>query len=70
MDSETEMTEIEPELPPVTNLEAKKALQMLQRYSSNLMVLELCDKVDDLLAAECLLRMKQIKITNYFIVNQ
>lgn len=60
----------EPLLLPVTSHEAKEAVQVLLRYSSNPKILQLCDTVDDLLAEERLQRLKQKKITNYFDVNK
>jgi hypothetical protein len=51
-----------------TNREAKEAVQLLMRYSSNPKVLQLCDLVDDLLADELTKRLKQRSIVDYFNV--
>uniref|UniRef100_A0A915E0F4 Uncharacterized protein n=1 Tax=Ditylenchus dipsaci TaxID=166011 RepID=A0A915E0F4_9BILA len=60
-ESDNDMIEVdeEPLLPPVTNREAKEALHVFQRYSSNPTVLQLCDKVDELMAEERMKRLTQ-----------
>ena len=62
--------QIDEELPPVTNREASEEFQILQRrYSSNPAMLELLDKMDNLVAKERLKNFKQKIISYYFVAN-
>uniref|UniRef100_A0A915EAH2 HTH CENPB-type domain-containing protein n=1 Tax=Ditylenchus dipsaci TaxID=166011 RepID=A0A915EAH2_9BILA len=68
VESDTDVMEVdeEPELPLVTAREANEASRVLQRrYSSNPAMLELCDKMDDLMAKERMKNLKQNNITDY-----
>ena len=68
-DDPEEIETKEPELPPVTNREARKALDVLRRYIEKSVddpaVLALCDKLDDVTAKQRIKAMKQKKLTDY-----
>jgi hypothetical protein len=58
------------ETPLVTAKDARNGLRALQSYvernSNDLAVLNMCDKLDDFMAEECLSKMKQCQITDFF----
>ena len=68
-DSNGEDEEVEIELPAVSNVEARQALEILCRYIKQNVedpaVLRMCDKLDDATARKRMKAMQQTKLTDY-----
>jgi hypothetical protein len=72
MDEESSDDDIEemPEPPPMTAKEARALFSGFQRYVERTYddpeILKMCDKFEDIMAEDCIRKMKQSRITDFF----